>query len=334
MTPSTPGTPRRSHARSNNARILAAARQELARDPDVSLDDIARAAGVVRRTLYGHFPNRQALVSALADEAKQALGEAFTAARRPGADPPAALARLILATWAVGDRYRMLISLARRDLGEDRIRAALAPARAEATAILERGQRDGIFARHLPAPILALANESAVLAVLESQSPGWSDPTGEAAATTVLIAAGLAPDAARRHVRAALGPDAAGGSPVTGSAPARLPHTAATRAFLDVVRVVPPVPGVGRVGGHRLQQPAGLRPRRGRLERGQQVVDAVQDAAGHDLLDRGRLRDVLQRVPVEDGQVGVVAGPDLADRLPEELARGAGRRHQHLIRGR
>ena len=167
----------------------------------------ARAAGVARRTLYGHFPNREALVSALAEEAKEALGEALAAARRPGADPATAtaLARLALATWAVGDRHRMLISLARRDLGEDRIRAALAPVRAEATAILERGQREGVFAGHLPAPVLAVATESLGLAVLESQAqPGWSDPAGRAAATAVLVAAGIAPADAGRRVVAVL----------------------------------------------------------------------------------------------------------------------------------
>jgi hypothetical protein len=34
------------------------------------------------------------------------------------------------------------------------------------------------------------------------EGTGWSDPTGEAAATAVLIAAGTRPDAARRCVRA------------------------------------------------------------------------------------------------------------------------------------
>jgi AcrR family transcriptional regulator len=199
-----PTIPRRSHARSNRARLLAAARTELSRDPDVSLDEIARAAGVVRRTLYGHFPNREALIDALATEAKDCLEEAFTAARQPDADPPTALTGLILASWGVGDHYRMLISLARHRLGEERLRAILAPARAEAVAILEHGQRDGTFATHLPAAVLALATESVVLAILESREPSWSDPTGEAAATAVLITAGVEPAAARRYVQAAL----------------------------------------------------------------------------------------------------------------------------------
>jgi AcrR family transcriptional regulator len=199
------GAPQRSHARSNRVRLLAAAREELGRDPDASLDEIARAAGVVRRTLYGHFPNREALVDALAAEAEERLEEAFLAARRPGAEPAAALAGLILASWGVGDHYRMLISLARRRLGEERLRAILAPARAEAVAILERGQRDGSFGTHLPAPVLALATESVVLALLETPpSAEWSDPTGQAAATAVLVTAGVSPAAARVYVEAVL----------------------------------------------------------------------------------------------------------------------------------
>ena len=197
--------PQRSHARSNRARILATAREELGRDPDATLDEIARAAHVVRRTVYGHFPNRQALIAALAQEAAQALEEAFTAARRPGDDPATALARMTRAVWQVGDRYRMLISLGRRDLGEEGIRATLAPARAEATSILERGRHEGVFSDHLPAPILSQALESLTLTLAEIQDPdSWSDPTGEAAATAVLIAAGLAPSSARRFAQQAL----------------------------------------------------------------------------------------------------------------------------------
>jgi len=47
--------------------------------------------------------------------------------------------------------------------------------------------------------------------VLESQTPGdWSDPTGEAAAAAVLIAAGISPASARRYVHAILSEDTQG----------------------------------------------------------------------------------------------------------------------------
>jgi AcrR family transcriptional regulator len=203
--------PQRSHARSNRARILAVAREELGRDPDASLDEIARAAGVVRRTVYGHFPNRPTLIAALAEEAARSVEEAFTAARQPGADPATALVRMTLAVWAVGDRYRMLIALARRDLGDEGIRAALAPARTEATSILERGQRDGAFAGHIPAHVLAKALESLTLTLFEAQDPAdWSDPRGETTATCALIAAGLDPADALDCVRAVLDARACG----------------------------------------------------------------------------------------------------------------------------
>jgi AcrR family transcriptional regulator len=203
MTASPPARPpQRSHARSNHARILAVAREELGRNPDASLDEIARAAGVVRRTLYGHFPNRQALLAALAEDATRSLGDAVTAARHPGDDPPTALARMALAVWAVGDRYRMLIALGRRDLGEQTVHAALEAPRAEVTAILERGQRDGTFPGHLPAPALALALESFALALLETPPPR---PEADEGTVALLVAAGVTPATARDRVRAVLG---------------------------------------------------------------------------------------------------------------------------------
>jgi AcrR family transcriptional regulator len=205
VTPSAGSSPpRRSHARTNRARILAAARKELSHDADASLEDIARAAGVVRRTLYGHFANRQALVAALAEEARQALEEAFIQVRWPESDPAEAMARLTLAAWAVGDRYRMLISLGRRDLGEQAVRAILAPAREEVIGYLSRGQQEGLFADHLPAPVLAQALEAMLLTLIETNTTsGWTDSTGEAAATASLIAIGLAPETAAQYVKAA-----------------------------------------------------------------------------------------------------------------------------------
>ncbi|WP_217555575.1 TetR/AcrR family transcriptional regulator [Streptomyces sp. GbtcB6] len=195
-------TPQRSNARSNHRRILGTARRTLRDDPDASLDSIAGAAGVTRRTLYGHFPGRQALIDELTHEAGQALQQAFAAARTPDADPPEGMARMALAAWAVGDRFRMLISLGRRHPGGDAVHATLAPAREEAIATIRRGQHQGVFAAHVPAPVLAHALEALMLALAEEIGAGiWTDPCGEAAATAFLVAAGVAPQAAARQVQ-------------------------------------------------------------------------------------------------------------------------------------
>jgi AcrR family transcriptional regulator len=56
---------KRADARENRARLIRAARQAFAGDEEVSLESIARAAGVGIGTLYRHFPNREALVEAV-----------------------------------------------------------------------------------------------------------------------------------------------------------------------------------------------------------------------------------------------------------------------------
>ncbi|MEU8691239.1 TetR family transcriptional regulator [Streptomyces sp. NPDC048665] len=105
-------TPGRSRALLTRARIVEAARQELGRDPDSSLGDIAVAAGVVRRTVYGHFNGRAALVEGLVEDAAQALWQALATRGVREPDAVTALARFVLAVWPVGDRYRMLLRLA------------------------------------------------------------------------------------------------------------------------------------------------------------------------------------------------------------------------------
>ena len=55
----------RADARLNRTRILDAARGMLVTDPQVSLNQIGKAAGVGQGTLYRHFPSREALVLAV-----------------------------------------------------------------------------------------------------------------------------------------------------------------------------------------------------------------------------------------------------------------------------
>ncbi|MFE6822878.1 TetR/AcrR family transcriptional regulator [Streptomyces sp. NPDC057690] len=200
MTHSVAREPQRRNSRSNRARILATARQELGRNPDVTLEEIARASGVVRRTLFGHFPGRAALLEALAEEASEALRGALAVATAPQEPAERALAHFVHTIWPVGDRYRLLLALARRDLGDERVAEILAPARDEVTAILARGQRDGVFHTQLPPAVLSAGLEAMQVALLEEVNTGALEDDGTRTAVVTLVAAGVPEERARTVV--------------------------------------------------------------------------------------------------------------------------------------
>lgn len=68
--------PRRADAAENRARILAAARAEIAAGADVKLNAIAQRAGVGQGTLYRHFPTRADLLAEVYRADVDALVEA------------------------------------------------------------------------------------------------------------------------------------------------------------------------------------------------------------------------------------------------------------------
>ncbi|MFF7047949.1 TetR/AcrR family transcriptional regulator [Streptomyces griseorubiginosus] len=199
--------PERSRTLLTRARTLEAARQELDRDPDSSLGDIAEAAGVVRRTVYGHFNGRAALMEGLMEEATWALRKALAAPRPPMTDAVTELARFVLAVRPVGDRYRILLRLAPQDLGADRPTEVLPPARDTAEAMIGRGQRHGAFLTGIPPVVLARALEGHLLGLLDCVNSGvWSDD-GTDTATAALIAMGAAGDSAAACVHGLVRPD-------------------------------------------------------------------------------------------------------------------------------
>ncbi|MFI8946993.1 TetR/AcrR family transcriptional regulator [Streptomyces sp. NPDC053750] len=188
------------------ARILRAAERELSRDPDAGLTEIAAAAGVARRTLYGHFTGREALVEGLVEEAAEAVRRAMAGPDAPARDdaPATALARFVRTLWPVGDRYGTLIALARRrGLGPDRVNTILGPARDTVAGIVARGQRAGTFHTGLPPGALGAALEAQLLALLACARAGTWDDDGTGAAVAALITAGVAGDVARETVRGA-----------------------------------------------------------------------------------------------------------------------------------
>lgn len=205
--------PMRAQARANRVRILDAAISAFAGDPDASMDDVAKAAGVVRRTVYSHFPNREALIEGLVAEASGAIGASLASG------PPAperidlAVAVLALRTWPVGDRFRVLLSFARRELGEERIHDLLEPLRTITVGNVERGQREGVFSTYLPAELLVAMYEGMTLTLLEHANRGAIVDQGETFATAGLVLLGLPPEAAVEVVGEAAAWLADGGDP-------------------------------------------------------------------------------------------------------------------------
>ncbi|MFG2732610.1 TetR/AcrR family transcriptional regulator [Streptomyces canus] len=191
MTPMTTGHSPRAEA--NRRHILDVALTELLRDPDASMDQIARAAGVVRRTVYGHFPSREALIGTLVDGAVEAVAAAHAAGREGAEDLAQAVAGSVLAVWEVADRYRILVALAQRSVTVQGIRERLAPVRDACTDLLQRGLDTGVFVSPLPAPALAYVHEQMMFAVMEAVNDGLLDAeeAGRSTAVTVLTAAGV-----------------------------------------------------------------------------------------------------------------------------------------------
>src|SRR5438477_1105593 len=93
--PSTRGRRRRADADRSAAAILTAALDALASDPDASMAEIARRAGVVRATIYVHYPTRESLLDAVMEHAIAEVAAAMKAAEPARGEPKEALERLL-----------------------------------------------------------------------------------------------------------------------------------------------------------------------------------------------------------------------------------------------
>lgn len=92
------------------AAILEAAAQVLTERGDTaSMADVAAAAGVGRATLYRYYPNRKALLTALAAEALDELAARIADAGLDTAPTEEAIERIVRAVLAVGARYVILV---------------------------------------------------------------------------------------------------------------------------------------------------------------------------------------------------------------------------------
>jgi AcrR family transcriptional regulator len=140
---------KRADAKRSIAAILAAATECLSRDPAASTSEIAKAAGVGRVTLYGHFPSRADLVDAVFAHAIEGGKHALDAVDLSG-EPRVALERLVDSSWQLVDRYRALLIAAQDTLPPGRVRDLHADPMARVERLIERGQADGVFRTDLP----------------------------------------------------------------------------------------------------------------------------------------------------------------------------------------
>jgi TetR/AcrR family transcriptional regulator, mexCD-oprJ operon repressor len=142
---------RRADAERSIARILDAAVDALASDPEASMTEIARRAGVVRATIYVHFPTRGALLEAVTDRAMAEVVQVIEAAEPRRGDPAEALARVVASSWRRLGRYHSLVAINIRQHGQAELRQRHASVLATLLPLIERGQADGTFRADVPA---------------------------------------------------------------------------------------------------------------------------------------------------------------------------------------
>lgn len=140
---------RRADAQRSIAVILEAAVEALSRDPDASVSEIAKVAGVGRVTVYGHFPSRADLVDAALAHAIVQGHSSLDEVNLAG-DPREALTRLIDSSWHLVDRSRSLLQAAQSVLSPDRIRTLHAGPAERVQKLVERGRAEGVFRDDLP----------------------------------------------------------------------------------------------------------------------------------------------------------------------------------------
>jgi TetR/AcrR family transcriptional repressor of mexCD-oprJ operon len=142
------GVPR--HDRTAAAILDAAAHVLSEQGSRSNMADVAAAAGVSRATLYRYFPDREALLDALAAQALADAAARIADAGLERAPVEEAIERIVRALIAVGDRYAVLVREQVKVDPDEAERLLGAPMR----AVFARGIESGLFRQDIGADVL------------------------------------------------------------------------------------------------------------------------------------------------------------------------------------
>ncbi|KFU77065.1 DNA-binding transcriptional regulator, AcrR family [Amycolatopsis lurida] len=148
---------RRTDADRSVASILAAAREVLGTQAQASVEDIARAAGVSRQTVYAHFKTREALLSAVIDAVSEEAANEMAAARLDEGPAADAMLRLLDVGWQMFRRYPRLPAGAAEENDPEADRDRHSAVADHLDRLLTRGKESGEFDQELANPWLVNA---------------------------------------------------------------------------------------------------------------------------------------------------------------------------------
>src|SRR6266704_5399632 len=181
---------RRADAERSITAITDAALEALASDPDASMAAIARRAGVVRATIYMHFPTRESLLDAVMEEATGRVAEAIRNAEPDRGEPKEALERVILATWKQLSEFHNILQINVRRLSAQELRRRHLPMTTQFIPVLERGQADGVFRSDVSATwLIAVVRAIVHVASTELQAKRLTEAEVERTMLTTALAA-------------------------------------------------------------------------------------------------------------------------------------------------